>query len=270
MAVNVSHARVGPLLREWRKRRCRTQLDVALDAGISARHLSFVETGRAKPSVEMVLLLADQLEVPFRERNQLLLAAGYAPAFAERSLADPELAPVREALELILSGHEPYPALVVDRYWDIVASNSTIAALAPWIDEDLLTVPVNAMRAGLHPRGLARWIVNLQEVRAYFVGRLRRQAAISGDTRLAELLQEVEGYAVPERPGEHLSEHTAAPDILTPLMRMRGPEGRELSFFATVATFGTAVEVTTSELSIELAFPADRATARVLRELPHA
>jgi transcriptional regulator with XRE-family HTH domain len=266
MATVSSHPRVGPLLREWRKRRRRTQLELALDAGVSARHVSFVETGRSKPSPEMVLLLAEQLEVPFRERNQLLLAAGYAPAFPERSLDDPELSPVREALDLILTGHEPYPALVVDRRWNVVAVNSAIRALSGWVDPSLLAPPLNAMRAGLHPRGMARWMVNPGEVRSYFLGRLRRQVAISGDPELAALLEEVEGYPAPER--EPDGPEAPASEILTPTMRMRGPDGRELSFFATVATFGTAVEVTTSELSIELAFPADLATAEVLRNLP--
>jgi transcriptional regulator with XRE-family HTH domain len=271
MATVSSQPRVGPLLREWRKRRRRTQLDLALDAGISARHLSFVETGRSAPSAEMVLLLAEQLEVPFRERNHLLLAAGYAPAFPERSLEDPALAPVREALDLILTGHEPYPAVVVDRGWNLVAANAAMEALAAWVDPALLEPPVNVMRVGLHPRGLARWIVNLGEVRAYFVGRLQRQVAITGAQDLAGLLEEVEGYPAPEHEQEH--EHdpdseAPARDILTPLMRMRAPDGRELSFFATVATFGTAAEVTTSELSIELTFPADAATAEALRNLP--
>jgi transcriptional regulator with XRE-family HTH domain len=267
MATVKSQSRVGPLLREWRERRRRTQLELALEAGISTRHLSFVETGRSKPSAEMVLRLAEGLEVPFRERNQLLLAAGHAPAFPERSLEDPELAPVREALDLILTGHEPYPAVVVDRGWNVVAANSPMGMLAEWVDSALLDPPVNAMRVGLHPRGLAPWIVNLGEVRAYFLGRLERQVAIAGDAVLAALLEEVAAYPAPEYEHDPASE-AAAGEILTPLMRMRGPDGGELSFFATVATFGTAVEVTTSELSIELAFPADATTAQALRSLP--
>jgi transcriptional regulator with XRE-family HTH domain len=273
MASISAQSGVGPLLRGWRKRRRCSQLELALDAGISARHLSFVETGRSKPSAEMVLLLAEQLEVPFRERNQLLLAAGYAPAFPERSLKDPELAPVREALDLILTGHEPNPALVVDRGWNLVAANSAMRALGAWVDPALLEVPVNVMRVGLHPRGLAPRIVNLGEVRAYFVGRLRRQVAITGDADLAALLEEVAGYPAPAHAPAHGHDHddvceAPAREILTPLIRMRAPDGVELSFFATVATFGTAVEVTTSELSIELAFPADAATAEALRNLP--
>ena len=267
MATASSQNGVGSLLREWRRRRRLTQLDLALDAGVSPRHLSFVETGRSTPSAEMVLLLAEQLEVPFRERNQMLLAAGHAPTFPERALEDPEMAPVREALDVILGGHEPNPAVVVDRGWNLVAANSTMAALVEWVDPVLLEPPVNVMRVGLHPRGMAAGIVNLGEVRAYFVGRLERQVAITGDDGLAALLEEVAGYPAPPYEHDPASE-AAAGNILTPMMRMQIPDGPELSFFFTVATFGTAVEVTASELSIELGFPANAATAAVLQKLP--
>jgi transcriptional regulator with XRE-family HTH domain len=262
MATVSSQPRIGPLLREWRERRRRTQLDLALDAGISARHLSFVETGRSKPSTEMVLLLAERLDVPFRERNDLLLAAGYAPAFPERSLDDPELAPVREALDLILTAHEPFPAVVIDRRWNIVAANSATVALAEWLDPALLEPPNNMQRV---VRGLAPWIINLGEVQAYFIERLRRQVAITGDHDLAELVEELASYPAPEHEHDRVSE-AAARGILMPL-RLRTPDGGELSLFGTVATFGTAVEVTTSELSIESFFPADAATTEVLRDL---
>jgi transcriptional regulator with XRE-family HTH domain len=261
MATVNFQSRVGPLLREWRKRRRRTQLDLALDAGISARHLSFVETGRSTPSAEMVLLLAERLEVPFRERNHLLLAAGHAPAFPERSLEDPELAPVREALDLVLTRHEPYPALVIDGRWNIVAANSATVALAQWLEPALLEPPVDMPRV---MRKLTPRIVNLGEVLTYFVERLERQAAITGDEDLAALVEELAGYPVPEH--DPASE-AAARGILMPL-RLRAPGGGELSFFGTVATFGTAFEVTTSELSIESFFPADAATAETLRKLP--
>lgn len=261
-----SRMHAGSLLREFRERRRMTQLELALDAGVSARHLSFVETGRSKPGREMLLRVTEQLGVPFRERNQLLLAAGHAPAFPERALEDPELAPVREALELIMRGHEPYPALVVDRYWNVVTANAPMTALAAWIDPALLEPPLNAMRVGLHPRGLASRILNLGEVRAYFVGRLRRQVALTGDPELAALLAQVEGYPAPAYERDPAGE-AAAGHIVTPLVRIAAPDGRELAFFATVATFGTAVEVTTSELSVELAFPADAATAEALRSL---
>ena len=170
------------------------------------------------------------------------------------------------ACNLILSGHAPYPAVVVDRGWNLVAANSAIMALGEWIDPVLLEAPVNVMRVGLHPLGLARWIVNLGEVRAYFIGRLERQVALAGDPALAALLDEVSGYPAPEYERDPAAV-AAAGQILTPLIRVRNPEGGELSFFATVATFGTAVEVTTSELSIELAFPADAATAEMLKKL---
>jgi hypothetical protein len=215
----------------------------------------------------MVLLLAEQLEVPFRERNQMLLAAGHAPVFPERALDDPGMAPVREALDVILTGHEPNPAVVVDRHWALVAANSTMAALARWVDPALLEPPVNVMRLGLNPKGLAAGIVNLGEVRAYFVGRLERQVAISGDENLAALLEEVAAYPAPAYEHDAASE-AAAGNILTPMMRLRIPDAGEISFFFTVASFGTAVEVTASELSIELGFPADAASAEALRKLP--
>jgi transcriptional regulator with XRE-family HTH domain len=270
MATTSTQTGVGALLRQWRERRKRTQLDLALDAGISARHLSFVETGRSSPSPEMVLLLCEQLEVPFRERNQMLLAAGYAPIFPERSLRDPEMAPVREALDVILGGHDPYPAVVVDRGWNMVAANTAMGLLAEGVDPALLEPPANVMRIGLHPRGLAARVVNLGEVRAYFLGRLERQVAISSDRDLAALLDEVNGYPAP--PYEHdAASEAAAGHILTPMMRMRAPGGSgELSFFFTVATFGTAVEVTASELSVELGFPADLATAEALKNAAEA
>ncbi|HEY7255934.1 MAG TPA: helix-turn-helix transcriptional regulator [Solirubrobacterales bacterium] len=259
--------RFGALLRRWREMRRQTQMDLALEAGVSTRHLSFIETGRSRPSTEMVLLLAERLGMPIRARNELLLAAGYAPVFPERPIGDPELATVREALDLILSGQEPSPAVVVDRHWNIVAANGAMAALAANVDPALLEPPMNAMRIGLHPDGLMRQVLNPGDVQAYFIGRLQRQAALSGDAELDALLAEVTAHA------RHEQEHDpasipAAGEILTPLFRMRAPDGDELRLFATVATFGTAVEVTTSELSIELTFPADAATAEALRRLP--
>jgi transcriptional regulator with XRE-family HTH domain len=256
------------LLRGWRKRRGLSQLALALEAGISARHLSFVETGRSKPSPEMVLLLAERLEVPLRERNGLLLAAGYAPAFPERSLDDPQLAEVREAIDLILESHEPCPAVVVDRGWNLVAANGAMRALVEPVDPELLEPPINVMRLGLHPRGLARQIANLDEARAYFVGRLRRQVEVTGDEGLAALYEEVSSYEAQGHDAIPPTPEAPAGQIVTPLIRMTAPDGAELSLFATVATFGAAAEVTTSELSIELTFPADVATAEALRNLP--
>lgn len=267
MVAVSSQSRIGPLLREWRQRQRRTQLDLALDVGVSTRHLSFVETGRARPSAEMVLLLAERLDVSIRERNQLLLAAGYAPVFPERSLDDPELASVREALAVILSAQEPCPAVVVDRGWNLVGANRAMAALAAGVDPALLEPPTNVMRIGLHPDGLMKAILNPGDVQAHFIGRLERQVALTGDAELGALLEEVAAYPRHER--EHDPRSTPpASEILTPLFHMRGPGGDELRLFSTVATFGTAVEVTTSELSIELTFPADAATAEALHRLP--
>src|SRR6266542_1158157 len=267
MATVSSQPSIGPLLREWRERRRLSQLELALDAGISTRHLSFVETGRSRPGREMLLRVLEQLEVPFREQNRLLLASGHAPAFPERSLEDPELLPVREALDQILAGHEPYPAVVVDRAWNFVAANSAMLGLTEEvaIDPALLEPPVNIMRLGFHPRGLAPLIVNLGRWRTHFCQRLEQQLAVTGDPDLAALLEEVAGYAIPG------DEPDPAPDpeareMLGPV-RFRAPGGGELSFFGMFATFDTPFEVTTSELAIELLFPADRTSGEALKTL---
>src|SRR5256885_7712840 len=194
---------VGMLLRDWRQRRRLSQLDLALEAGVSTRHLSFVETGRSRPSPEMVLHLADQLEVPLRDRNQLLLAAGYAPRYAERGLDEPEMAPVREALELVLRGHEPYPAVVVDRGWSMVAANPAVGLLTAGVAPELLEPPVNVLRVSLHPDGMAPRIANLGEWRAHLLERLARQVAVTGDERLAALDDELDGSPGPDPPQEH-------------------------------------------------------------------
>jgi transcriptional regulator with XRE-family HTH domain len=251
-------ATLGDLLRDWRHRRHLSQLDLALDAGVSARHLSFVETGRSKPSREMVLHLSEQLEVPLRDRNRLLLAAGYAPAYEERPIDAPEMAPVRDALEKVLTGHEPYPAVVVDRWWNLAAANRAIALFTDFVAPQLMEPPVNVLRASLHPDGMAARIVNLGEWRAHLLDRLRRQVVLTGDDRLAALHEEISGY-----PGASDGGEVAAPDIAVPL-RFRAREG-ELRFFSTVATFGTAVDITLSELAIEAFFPADAQTAEALR-----
>jgi transcriptional regulator with XRE-family HTH domain len=260
-----SRPEVGSLLREWRERRRLTQLELALETGISARHLSFVETGRSQPGRDMLLRTLEQLEVPFRERNRILLAAGHAPAYPERSLGDPDLAPVRDALDQILSGHEPYPAVAVDRAWNMVAANSAMFALAEAVEIDprLLEPPINIIRVGLHPRGLAPLFVNLGDWHAHWLERLERQLVASGDEQLAVLIEEVAGYPVPER--EVASDGAAAEEMLGPV-RVRTPDGGELAFFGMFASFDTPFEVTSSELAIELLFPADRATVERLRD----
>lgn len=266
MAAVQSQAEVGSLLRQWRERQRVTQLELALDAGISARHLSFVETGRSKPGREMLLQVLEQLKVPFREQNRLLLAAGHALAYPERSLEDPDLAPVREALDVILSGHEPYPAVAVDRVWNMVAANSAMFALteAVDIDPELLEPPINVMRVGLHPRGLGPLFSNLGYWHAHWLERLERQLAATGDEQLATLIEEISSYSVLAPEHDAVSE-IAGSEMLGPV-KVRTPDGGELSFFGMFASFDTPFEVTTSELAIELLFPADRTTAETLHE----
>jgi transcriptional regulator with XRE-family HTH domain len=255
-------AHVGPLLRDWRRRRRRSQLDLALDAGVSARHLSFVETGRSRPSPEMILHLAEQLEVPLRDRNQLLLAAGYAPRYGQRALDEPEMEPVRAALALVLDGHEPYPAAVVDRDWNLVAANRSIALLTEGVAPELLAPPLNVLRVSLHPDGMAPRIANLGEWRAHLLERLGRQIAATGDESLAVLYDEISAY--PGAGSDEPRDHGTAGQIVVPL-RLRAVDA-QLTFFSTVATFGTAVDVTVAELAIESFFPADAATSRAVAE----
>ena len=261
MSAIGERAPLGALLRDWRQRRRMSQLDLALEAGVSARHLSFLETGRSKPSREMVLHLAEELEVPLRERNRLLLAAGYAPAFDERPLEDPELEPVRRAVAQVLTGIEPFPAAVIDRWWNLVASNRQIGVFLEGVAPHLLEPPANVLRVSLHPDGMAPRIANLAEWRAHLLSRLRREIATTGDARLQELLDEVSAYPAPES----APEVPAQGAIAVPL-RIRTPT-RELTFISTVATFGTAVDVTVAELSIEAFFPVDATTAQVLTDL---
>lgn len=265
MAAASDYERVGSLLREWRGRRRLTQLKLALDAGVSARHLSFVETGRSKPGRDTLLRLAEQLQIPFREQNQLLLTAGHAPAYPERSFGDPELAPVREALDRILAAHEPYPAVVFDRVWNLVAVNRPMREFAARIEIDpvLLEPPINLLRTGLHPRGFAPLIINLAHWRGHFLQRLAQQIVISGDDDLRSLLDEVAAYPVPEGDENGIASEVGSGEILGPV-RLRAPGGGEWSFFGMFASFDTPFEVTTSELAIELLFPADRATAEAL------
>jgi transcriptional regulator with XRE-family HTH domain len=251
---------VGGLLREWRRRRRLSQLDLALEAEISTRHLSFVETGRAKPSAEMVLRLAEHLDVPLRERNELLLAAGYAPAFGSRDLDEPVMDSVRDALERLLAGHEPYPALAVDRHWGMIAANRAVALLTEGVAAELLEPPVNVLRLALHPGGLAPRIANFAQWRAHLLDRLGRQAVRSGDPALAALHDELAAYPAG---GRAPSIDPDAAEIAVPLRIRHG--AHELTFISTVTTFGTAVDITVSELSIESFFPADAATAELLR-----
>jgi transcriptional regulator with XRE-family HTH domain len=252
-------APVGQLLREWRERRRLSQLDLSIQADISTRHLSFVETGRSRPTPEMILRLTEQLEVPLRERNQLLLAGGYAPAYPQHGLDEPELASVRAALRQVLHGHEPYPAVVINRWWDMVDSNTAIGMLVQGCAAHLLEPPANVLRLSLHPDGLAPRIVNLAQWRAHLLEQVHRRAGQTGDERLRKLEDELRGY-----PGGR-AEQPAATDVVLPLRLRHGD--RELSMFSIEARVGTATDVTVEELSIETFYPADAETAAALRAL---
>jgi transcriptional regulator with XRE-family HTH domain len=250
---------VGELLRQWRERRRLSQLDLSIQADISARHLSFVETGRSRPTREMILRLTEQLDIPLRERNTLLLAGGYAPAYPQHGLEEPELESVRTALRQVLAGHEPYPAALVNRWWELLDGNAAIATLtsgcAPW----LLEPPVSVLRLSLHPDGMAPRIVNLAQWRTHLLTQLRRRAQSLGDQRLSDLHDELLGY-----PGG-TAEPASATDVVLPLRYRHGDH--ELSFFSITAAVGTAMDVTVEELAIEAFYPANAATAAALRSL---
>jgi transcriptional regulator with XRE-family HTH domain len=264
--MNKPQRPVGELLRSWRQRRGLSQLDLAMHADISTRHVSFMETGRSLPSRPMLIHLAERLEVPLRDRNALLLAAGYAPVYAERKLDDPALAAAKQAVDLVLTGHEPYPALAVDRHWQLVAANRAVAPLLAGAAAELLQPPVNVLRLSLHPSGLAPRVENLRQWRDHVVARLFHQVEVSADPVLTALYEELRSYPLPEanrstvdRPGHA----EAYGDVVVPF-RLRTDRG-VLSFFSTTTVFGTAVDVTLSELAIESFFPADAATAEALR-----
>ena len=251
---------VGGHLREWRQRRHLSQLDLAVDAEISARHLSFVETGRAAPSREMVLKLAERLEVPLRERNVLLVAAGFAPAFPQRALDDPALKSARQAIDLVLKAHEPNPALAYDRHWNLVSANRMVAPLLDGVPERLLGQPFNILRLAFHPEGLAPRTVNLAEWAAHLLERLHRQCEATADPELLKLYQDLKSYPIPARAAPVSSDNVAIP------FKLRR-NGDVLSFISTTMVFGTSVDITLSELALETFFPADDLTAERLREM---
>lgn len=255
----------GPLLREWRQRRRVSQLDLALQANISARHLSFLETGRSRPSRDMVLHLAEELEVPLRERNLLLTAAGFAPNFRERPLSDPALAAARRAVELVLSGHMPYPALAVDRHWTMIAANAVVARLLIGVDAGLLRPPVNVLRVALHPAGLAPRTANLAEWRTHLLERLRRQVEATADPVLLALLTELRGYPAPLGPRTRQPARDYA-GVAVPFEFIA--DAGIMAFFSTTTIFGTPTDITLSELALECFYPADEATAEMLQGDP--
>ncbi|MFD5814339.1 helix-turn-helix domain-containing protein [Streptomyces sp. NPDC127038] len=258
---------VGPLLRAWREQRRMSQLELALRADSSARHISFVETGRSRPSEEMVLRLAEHLDVPVRERNALLLAAGYAPRYAETPLDDPSMDALREGVQRLIQGYEPYPALVVDATYDVLAANRGIAMLLDGVPDRLLVPPLNAMRLTLHPEGLAPRILNLRAWRGHLLAQMDRQIALRRSEPLRALYEEVAAYPFPDREPVPADDEPDAPAPHFALPLRIEHEGRVLSFISSVSTFNTPMDVTVSELAIETFLPADPATGKYLHSL---
>jgi transcriptional regulator with XRE-family HTH domain len=255
---------VGDHLREWRQRRRMSQMDLAMEADISTRHLSFVETGRSAPRRELILNLAEQLDIPLRERNVLLVAAGFAPMFPERGLDDPGLANARKAIDIVLAGHEPYPAVALDRHWTLVAHNRAIAPFLEGCDASLLTPPINMLRLSLHPKGIAPRIDNPGEVRGHLMARLKRQIELTADPVLEGLLREIAGYPLPfSQP--HPKKGREAEELFIPI-RLK-TSGGLLTLISATTVFGTPIDVTLAELAIETFLPADAATAEALRRM---
>ena len=262
MTSLVSADNVGELLREWRHRRRLSQLDLAGAAEVSTRHLSFIETGRAAPSRDMLLRLAERLNVPLRARNELLHAGGFAATFPERPLHAPEMTVARRTVEAVLEAHAPFPALAVDRHWTLLASNAAVPPLLAGISPALLAPPANVLRLSLHPEGLASRIANLGEWRAHLLARLQVQIDNTGDAVLRSLKTELAAYPYttsPARPGDYAG-------IAVPLRLRVSGLPHPLSFISTTTVFGTPVDVTLSELALECFYPADDATRTVLMD----
>jgi transcriptional regulator with XRE-family HTH domain len=260
-------AMVGEQLRSWRERRRVSQLDLSLQAGISARHLSFVETGRSRPSSGLILRLSEELDVPLRERNQLLLAGGFAPAYPEHGLDAPPLSAVTEAMRQVITAHMPNPALAVDGHWELIDANDAVNLLVEGAAAELLEPPVNALRLSLHPDGMAPRILNLAQWRRHVLFRLRRQADRSGDPFLHELHEELRDYPGGDPAGADRASDgdRGAADVVLP-MRIRVADA-DLSFLSTTTVFGSPLDVTVAELAIESFYPADAQTAAAMRVL---
>ena len=256
---------VGPLLRQWRERRRLSQLQLAIQAEISTRHLSFVETGRSRPTPEMIIKLTEHLDVPLRERNELLLAGGYAPRYPQHGLDAPQLASVRAALRSVLAAHQPHPALVINRWWELLDANDAVNVLTEGCAPALLQPPVNVLRLSLHPDGLAPRIINLGQWRAHLLEQVRRRTAQTGDPRLDELHAELSAYP---GGGDSRSPIPPSTSVVLPLRLRAG--NAQLSFFSISATVETAADVTIEELVIESFYPADAATADRVRALTTA
>lgn len=264
--ITTPSASFPDLLRQWRSRRRLSQLALAAEAGLSQRHLSFLECGKAQPSREMVLRLTDQLALPPRERNTLLVAAGFSPQTQERAPDHPDLAAAMEVVGRILDGHSPHPALAVDRNWNLVRANAPALALLTGIAPHLLEPPVNVLKVSLHPEGLAPRIRKYREWRAHLLERLGRQADLSGDTQIAALVEELGGYPVPaSAKAQPVAGRDRHAGIAVPLELLAGDT--VLSFLSTTTVFGTALDIFLSELTIECFFPANEATAAAMADL---
>ncbi|MFT4090543.1 MAG: helix-turn-helix transcriptional regulator [Asticcacaulis sp.] len=259
---------VGEKLRDWRQRRGYSQLSLALEADVSQRHLSFVESGRSLPSRDMILRLSEQLRIPLRDRNAILNEAGYAPAYSERALAAPELTAARAVIDRILSGHEPHPALAIDRHWNLLSANRAVGVLMQGIAPHLLEGDVNVLRLSLHPDGLAPRILNYKVWRNHILARLSHDIEVSADPTLVTLFDEIRSYPLPPQAFGDTPPPVPSPAIAIPLM-LTSPEG-PLEFLSTTTVFGTAVDVTLSDLVIESFFPANAQTAAAMSQLCEA
>ncbi len=248
---------IGELLRHWRHRRQLSQLDLSIAADVSARHVSLIETGKSRPSAEMILRLADQLDVPLRDRNRLLVAAGFAPRYAERALDGDAMAAAREAIQRVIEAHEPYPAVVFDRRWNLVMTNRAVDPFLAAVDPELLRPPMNLVRLALHPRGFAPLIANLADVRSMFRTRIRRQLGAAPDPELTTLYEDLLAAGPDE------ASHPLESEIMIPMII--GLDGRELRLFSTITTFGTPLDITLDEVAIESYYPADPETAAYFR-----
>lgn len=261
--MNMHTQPVGEMIREWRQRRRMSQLAFACEAEISARHLSFLETGRSRPSRDMLLHLAERLDMPYRERNALMLAAGFAPVYSETGLDNPDAAAARRAVDLVLAAHEPFPAIAVDRHWNLVAGNAALPIFLTGIPDELLQPPINVLRLSLHPQGLGNRIENLGEWCAHVFERLQRQIDLTNDEGLTALLAELKRF--PGAAGAHDGFDAEFGGLIVPL-RLRTEAGT-LSFFTATTVFGTAVDITFSELVIETFMPGDDFTAAAVRAM---
>jgi transcriptional regulator with XRE-family HTH domain len=261
MLMQALRAPIGEQLRSWRERRQLSQLELSLVADVSARHLSFVENGRAQPGRDLILRLAKELDVPLRDRNALLVSAGFAPVFRQRQFDDPSFDPVRAIIAATLETHKPFPAYVIDRHWSVVASNSAIPELFEGVDPELLIAPINVVRMILHPRGIAPRLLNFSTWRRHYLAQLRRQITLTGDTILQELYREASSYPHPGSEDAQSEVSADGPAIAFEVMTRLG----RLSFLSATTVFGSPADVTLEEIALELLYPANTFTAQTVR-----